>query len=92
MIEEEMQILNYKEAIETDQKAKEHHENEISKPIPKMKYYQIKKPEEINSEMLSNLPRGNEHQCANPTCSLNQRQDLIAQVWQENANKPTMSI
>lgn len=44
--------------------------------------------------MFANIPRGsgNEHQCANPTCSLNQRQDLITQVWQENANKPTMSI
>lgn len=64
----------------------------MSKPIPKMKFHQIKKPEEINEQMLSNLPRGADHQCANPTCDLNKRQELIAQVWQENANRPTMSI
>jgi hypothetical protein len=29
----------------------------MSKPIPKMKYWQIKAPNEINQEMLSNLPK-----------------------------------
>jgi hypothetical protein len=63
----------------------------MQKPIPKLTYYQIKKPEELNQQFLSNLPKG-EHQCNEPTCKLNHRQDLITQVWQENANKPTMSL
>jgi hypothetical protein len=48
-----------------------------------MKYWQIKKPEEIEQVFL-------------PPQVVNQfgqdRKDQIAKVWQENANKPTISL
>jgi hypothetical protein len=59
---------------------KEKHEEDISKPIPKMKVWQIKKPEEIHSCMCPD------------SINTNKKKDLVAQVWQENANKPTMTL
>jgi hypothetical protein len=48
----------------------------LAKPIPKMKVWQIPPKEEI-------------HKCMCPEQS---RKDIVAQVWQENANKPTMTL
>jgi hypothetical protein len=49
----------------------------MSKPIPKMKVWQIPpKQEEIQHCM----------------CPPKTKKELVAQVWQENANKPTMTL
>jgi hypothetical protein len=47
----------------------------MSKPIPKMKYWQIKAPNEINQEMLSNLPKSKYFILSNSKMS-----------WQKNNN------
>ena len=47
-----------------------------------MKVWHIRKPEEI-SETMAPLPNSDFGK---------KRQDLVAQVWQENANKPTISL
>ena len=54
----------------------------MEKPIPKMKVWEIKKTEEIRQDML---PSG-------ITSMQEQRKNMVAQVWQENANKPTISL
>ena len=71
-----MNILKYKESIKTDPTAKQEHENELSKPIPKMKVWQVPAKEEVKNCM----------------CPTETKKEIIAQVWQENANKPTMTI
>jgi len=48
----------------------------MSKPIPKMKVQQILPKEEIQHCM----------------CPPKTKKELVAQVWQENANKPTISL
>jgi immunoglobulin-binding protein 1 len=40
-IEEEIQILIYKESIQKDPEAKEKYEEELNKPLPKMKVWNI---------------------------------------------------
>lgn len=52
----------------------------MSKPIPKMKVWQVQKPEDIHAAMCPGPKKA-------PT-----KQQLVAQVWQENANKPTMTL
>ena len=75
-IEEELQILKYKESIQKDPVAMEKHEEEWSKPIPKIKVWEVPAKETI-------------HQCM---CPSEKRKDLVAQLWQYNANKPTMTL
>jgi phosphopantothenoylcysteine synthetase/decarboxylase len=75
-IEEEIGILQYKESIKNDPIAKQEYENEIAKPLPKMKVWQVPPKEEVKSCM----------------CPTELRKDIVAQVWQENANKPTMTL
>jgi hypothetical protein len=58
-----------------------------------MKVWNIKKPEEISQAMmpLSDVPH-------HPSCIHHQpdfgrkRQEEMAKVWQENPNKPTMTL
>lgn len=80
-INEEWQILLYKETLEKDPEQKKLHEAEQQKPVPKMKVWEVKKsPQQI-------------HSCMCPPTDLGaKKMDLVAQVWQENANQPTMSL
>lgn len=79
-IEEEKKILQYKATLERDPEEKQKHDQEMEKPIPKMKVWEIKKkPEEIQLDMI-------------PPAMQDKRKELVAQVWQENANKPTISL
>lgn len=59
--------MKYKDSIQKDDKAKEEHEKEMNKPIPKMKVWQIPPQEEIQKYM----------------CPEKTKKELVAQVWQE---------
>ena len=48
----------------------------MAKPVPKIKVMQIPKKEDIHSLMVPS----------------EKRTELVAQVWQENPNKPTMTL
>ena len=64
-IEEEINILKYKDSIQKDDKVKEEHEKEMNKPIPKMQVWQIPPQDEIKQLM----------------CPEKSRKDIVAQVW-----------
>lgn len=76
--------MDYKNSIETDPEVKEKYQQELDKPIPKMKVWQIQKQEEQIQEglMPPMLQQSIEEK----------RKGLVAQVWEENANKPTMTL
>ena len=59
----------------------------MSKPVPKIKVMKIPAKEDIHQQMV---PPG--HQCPHQVAPSEKRKDLVAQVWQENANKPTMTL
>ena len=64
-IEEEINILKYKDSIQKDDVAKEEHEKEMNKPIPKMQVWKIPPQDEIQQMM----------------CPEKNRKDIVAQVW-----------
>lgn len=76
VLQEEVQILNYKDSITKDPEAREKHEEELTKPIPKLKVWNVPAKQQIHSCM----------------CPSEKRKDIITQVWQQNANKPTMTL
>ena len=42
--------------------------------------------------MIPPSPHPHEHHGHNHTHHVEKRKDLVAEVWQENANKPTMTL
>ena len=50
-VEEEVVILRYKDSLQKDEKVKEQHEQELAKPVPKMKVWQIPPKDEIQKFM-----------------------------------------
>ena len=44
LINEEFEVLKYKDSLNNDPEVKNRHEEEMQKPVPKMKVLQIKKP------------------------------------------------
>ena len=51
----------------------------MQKPVPKMKVWKVPPKEEIQQFMC-------------PEKTTMNKKELVAQVWQENANKPTMTL
>lgn len=74
-------MLKYKESIE---KGEVEPSNE---PIPKMKVWQVKKPQEIQ-QFIKSVPPPTCFNCATE----GQRKQLTAKVWTPNANQPTMTL
>ena len=81
LINEELRMLKHKEALEKGEV------EESNEPIPQMKVWQIKKPEEIQ-QFIKSIPPPNCYGCSTES----QRMELTAKVWQPNANQPTMTL
>lgn len=65
-------MLQYKATLEKDPEVKKKHEEEQQKPVPKMKIWEVKKKEEIQSSM-----------CPHHSLGLGEKKkELVAQVWQ----------
>ena len=81
LINEEMEMLKYKEQLQSGEV------EPSTEPIPQMKVWNIKKPEEIQ-QFINAVPPP---MCNSCTTDIH-RKDLTAKVWTQNSNQPTMTL
>ncbi|EGR34412.1 protein phosphatase 2A regulatory B subunit, B56 family, putative [Ichthyophthirius multifiliis] len=87
---QEIEILQYKEAIEKDPKLKAEHEKQMSKPLPKPKMVQIAKPDEKSTPYMFDSKQGKYicDGCVQPGL----RQELQRQVFTPGTTMPTVTL
>ncbi|EAR99760.2 TAP42 protein (macronuclear) [Tetrahymena thermophila SB210] len=91
---QEVEILDYKEKIENDPKAKEQHEKIMNRPLPKPTVTKISKPDDKSVPFMLEQNKGKvDYLCHGCAYTMGEkRQELMQQVFTPGTTMPTVSL